>query len=83
MPLRRNAAGSSNRPVFEPQCTHLTMARVYDPALLCIACYHPGPTGWLYQCTQDREELIEHTISRGRPVCKMDTFTQAPSNLTG
>ncbi|EGR50178.1 uncharacterized protein TRIREDRAFT_105488 [Trichoderma reesei QM6a] len=61
----RPPPGLHRRPIFEPQCTHATMTRVYSPNLLCAHCHYPGPSGWLYQCTQDREDLIEHAVARG------------------
>ncbi|KAF4591459.1 hypothetical protein GQ602_001758 [Ophiocordyceps camponoti-floridani] len=63
------------RCVFEPQCTHLTMTRLYDPCLLCLICRRPGPNGWLYLCTQDREDLIEHAVCRGE-VASFDVLGQ-------
>ncbi|PHH82873.1 hypothetical protein CDD82_4511 [Ophiocordyceps australis] len=66
--------------IFEPQCTHLTMARVYDPLLLCLACHRPGPNGWVYCCTQDREDMIEHAICRGEMMC-FDALGQQLSGL--
>ncbi|PHH77016.1 hypothetical protein CDD80_1003 [Ophiocordyceps camponoti-rufipedis] len=63
------------RCVFEPQCTHLTMTRLYDPCLLCLICRRPGPNGWLYFCTQDREDLIEHAVCRGE-VASFDVLGQ-------
>ncbi|KAH6952718.1 hypothetical protein DER45DRAFT_356865 [Fusarium avenaceum] len=53
----------THQPVFKPQCTHLTMTRVYDPSLKCSSCHEHGPFGWLYQCSQDREEMIEEKLS--------------------
>lgn len=64
----RGVSGPQRRPVFEPQCTHLTMTRIYDSNLLCVACRRPGPSGWVYHCSQDREDLIEHAICRGETV---------------
>ncbi|POR35102.1 Uncharacterized protein TPAR_04693 [Tolypocladium paradoxum] len=61
----RGITSLHRRCIFEPQCTHLTMTRIYDPALLCMACHQPGPNGWIYACTQDREDLIEHAICKG------------------
>ena len=60
--------GLRKRLKFEPQCTHLTMTRIYGSGLLCKACQQPGPNGWIYACTQDREDLIEHAICRGERV---------------
>ncbi|RDA86254.1 hypothetical protein CP532_5111 [Ophiocordyceps camponoti-leonardi (nom. inval.)] len=74
----RAMPGPERRCVFEPQCTHITMTRIYDPSLLCLNCRCPGPAGWLYQCTQDREELIEHAVSRGE-VASFDVLGQRMS----
>ncbi|KAL7946775.1 hypothetical protein V8C42DRAFT_343707 [Trichoderma barbatum] len=41
------------------------MSRIYSTSLVCSHCRYPGPSGWLYQCTQDREDLIEHAVARG------------------
>ncbi|UKZ79142.1 hypothetical protein TrVFT333_006892 [Trichoderma virens FT-333] len=49
------------------------MTRIYSPSLLCSNCHYPGPSGWLYQCTQDREDLIEHAVARGDFI-SMDQF---------
>ncbi|KAM0264957.1 hypothetical protein ACHAQJ_000473 [Trichoderma viride] len=62
---QRAPPGLQRRPIFEPQCTHATMTRIYSPSLLCSSCRYPGPSGWLYQCTQDREDLIENAVVRG------------------
>lgn len=67
----RPPPGLHRRPIFEPQCTHATMTRVYSPNLLCAHCHYPGPSGWLYQCTQDREDLIEHAVARGEFVWQL------------
>lgn len=42
------------------------MTRVYDTSLKCSSCHEHGPFGWLYQCSQDREEMIEEKLVRGR-----------------
>lgn len=64
--MHKNAPpGFHRHPTFAPQCTHATMTRIYSPALLCSSCRYPGPSGWLYQCTQDREDLIEHAVKQG------------------
>lgn len=58
-------------PRFKPQCTHLTMTRIYGFELVCDACHRSGPFGWVYCCTQDREDLIEHCVAHGfsvRPI---------------
>ncbi|KAF4982663.1 hypothetical protein FZEAL_1770 [Fusarium zealandicum] len=54
----QKAHGKENRPAFQPQCTHLTMTRLYDEEAICVLCQEPGPLGWVYRCTQDREEMI-------------------------
>ncbi|KAF4988398.1 hypothetical protein FGRMN_9781 [Fusarium graminum] len=41
------------------------MTRVYDPGLRCSNCQEPGPFGWLYQCSQDREKVIEEKLNMG------------------
>ncbi|KAI5457738.1 hypothetical protein BGZ63DRAFT_427772 [Mariannaea sp. PMI_226] len=41
------------------------MTRLYGASFVCESCHRPGPFGWLYRCTQDREELIEEAASRG------------------
>ncbi|RGP80222.1 hypothetical protein FLONG3_1756 [Fusarium longipes] len=53
----------SRTTVFKPQCTHLTMTRVYDSDTTCSSCNEPGQFGWLYQCTQDRNKIIEEKLS--------------------
>lgn len=60
----RPPPGLHRRAVVEPQCTHLNMTRLYDPDALCCMCHRPGPHGWVYQCTQDQENLIEHAVSQ-------------------
>ncbi|PHH59350.1 hypothetical protein CDD81_3354 [Ophiocordyceps australis] len=69
MAARPLVSSPQQHSIFEPQCTHLTVARVYDPMLLCLACHRPGPNGWVYRCTQDREDMIEHAICRGEMMC--------------
>lgn len=53
------------RQLMEPQCTHLHMVRLHDADALCCMCHRPGQLGWVYQCTQDYEELIEHDVAKG------------------
>ncbi|KAL3602408.1 hypothetical protein FPOAC2_06717 [Fusarium poae] len=53
----------SRTTVFKPQCTHLTMARVYDLDAKCFSCQEPGQFGWLYQCTQDCDKIIQEKLS--------------------
>ncbi|KAM5353899.1 hypothetical protein ACJ41O_000549 [Fusarium nematophilum] len=50
------------RPVYQPQCTHLTMTRVYDKDAVCSSCGQPGQYGWLFHCTQDREIELEKEL---------------------
>lgn len=59
----------ARRSSFEPQCTHLTMTRVYGPDLVYETCHRTGPFGWVFQCTQDRENSIERALFRGELVC--------------
>ncbi|CAM1510170.1 Fc.00g005050.m01.CDS01 [Cosmosporella sp. VM-42] len=61
----RRPPGSQSRLPFTPQCTHLTMTRLYGLDYVCEACHRPGPFGWVYRCTQDRDDLIEHAAQRG------------------
>ncbi|KAJ3477703.1 hypothetical protein NLG97_g8770 [Lecanicillium saksenae] len=69
MPLRK-AIKSIARPAnFEAQCTHTTMTRVYGPSHLCSACHQPGTLGWVYQCTQDREGIIDDALAQGDLNC--------------
>ncbi|KAI1337825.1 hypothetical protein F5Y15DRAFT_417614 [Xylariaceae sp. FL0016] len=44
------------------------MTRIYDSQYVCNTCRRPGPQGYLYRCTQDREYLIEEAVRAGRPV---------------
>ncbi|QPC60225.1 hypothetical protein HYE67_002456 [Fusarium culmorum] len=53
----------SRTTVFKPQCTHLTMTRVYDLDATCFSCQGPGQFGWLYQCTQDCDKIIQERLS--------------------
>ncbi|CAH0018188.1 unnamed protein product [Clonostachys rhizophaga] len=52
---------------FKPSCTHLTMTRLHGFEFLCDACRRPGPFGWVYCCTQDREVMIESAVAAGCP----------------
>ncbi|KIX04456.1 uncharacterized protein Z518_05324 [Rhinocladiella mackenziei CBS 650.93] len=50
-------------------CTHLTMARLFDPygSFKCSMCNrHPG-IGWLYRCTQDSSGFLPESDFTGRP----------------
>jgi hypothetical protein len=53
---------------YKPTCTHLTMTRIYDTDSKCSSCHEPGQFGWLYQCTQDHEKMIEEKLVRGLPL---------------
>ncbi|XWW98070.1 hypothetical protein V2A60_006066 [Cordyceps javanica] len=65
MPLRK-AIKSVARPVIpEAQCTHITMTRVYGAPNLCSVCHRPGTFGWVYQCTQDQEGIIDDALAQG------------------
>ena len=44
----------------EMMCTHITMVRMYSVDMRCSMCLHPGPFGWVYRCSQDRELMIEN-----------------------
>ncbi|KAK7213328.1 hypothetical protein V2G26_020506 [Clonostachys chloroleuca] len=50
---------------FKPSCTHLTMTRLHGFEFVCDACRRPGPYGWVYRCTQDREVMIESAVAAG------------------
>ncbi|KAK1835136.1 hypothetical protein QBC39DRAFT_251046, partial [Podospora conica] len=49
------------------RCNHYTMTRLYYPKYKCDNCGHPGPSGWLYRCTVDREALIILSKEKGLP----------------
>ncbi|KAF5589075.1 hypothetical protein FPANT_6417 [Fusarium pseudoanthophilum] len=38
------------------------MTRIYDADSKCSSCHEPGQFGWLYQCTQDHEKIIEEKL---------------------
>ncbi|KAJ4014428.1 hypothetical protein NW752_007188 [Fusarium irregulare] len=38
------------------------MTRVYDTDATCFSCQEPGQFGWLYQCTQDLDQIIEEKM---------------------
>ncbi|KAK8141719.1 hypothetical protein G3M48_010030 [Beauveria asiatica] len=82
MPLRK--ALKFPRPSLEAQCTHTTMTRVYGAAHLCCACHRPGTFGWVYQCTQDQEGIIDDALAQGDLVQAMiqrDRMTQNGTSL--
>lgn len=64
----RNLTEEWRRPKFRPQCTHITMSRVYGPELICDHCRRPGQFGWVYRCSQDREDVIDYALAQGYPV---------------
>ncbi|KAF5255125.1 hypothetical protein FANTH_180 [Fusarium anthophilum] len=45
------------------------MTRIYDADSKCSSCHEPGPFGWLYQCTQDHEKMIEEKLLTGEQPC--------------
>ncbi|KAK1983896.1 hypothetical protein LZ30DRAFT_587409 [Colletotrichum cereale] len=49
-------------------CTHVTMVRVYSYILRCDSCGNYGPFGWLYRCSQDKEEILRDSIISGDEV---------------
>jgi hypothetical protein len=69
MTTRSSPAFFGRKFFTEPQCSHLRMTRLYDEEILCVSCQLPGPCGWLYKCTQDREDMIEAAVARGEAVC--------------
>ncbi|KAL2136352.1 hypothetical protein VTI74DRAFT_4184 [Chaetomium olivicolor] len=54
--------------VWEPRCSHSSMARIYQDSYTCEMCGQFSPSGWLYRCTMDREPLILSANARGVPV---------------
>ncbi|KAG9236601.1 hypothetical protein BJ875DRAFT_541200 [Amylocarpus encephaloides] len=50
---------------YGPQCTHITMTRIFTKEFRCCVCHQLGPFGWLYRCTQDRELMIEDDVDQG------------------
>ncbi|KAM0740736.1 hypothetical protein ACQRIT_005920 [Beauveria bassiana] len=82
MPLRK--ALKFPRPSLEAQCTHTTMTRVYGAANLCCACHRPGSFGWVYQCTQDQEGIIDDALAQGdlvQAMIQQDRMTQNGTSL--
>ncbi|KAF4497824.1 hypothetical protein FAGAP_5991 [Fusarium agapanthi] len=45
------------------------MTRTYDADSKCSSCHEPGQFGWLYQCTQDHEKIIEEKLLTGEQPC--------------
>ncbi|EXK90262.1 hypothetical protein FOQG_07092 [Fusarium oxysporum f. sp. raphani 54005] len=45
------------------------MTRIYDTDSKCSSCHEPGQFGWLYQCTQDHEKMIEEKLLTGKQPC--------------
>nr|XP_036583754.1 uncharacterized protein CTRU02_06393 [Colletotrichum truncatum]KAF6792897.1 hypothetical protein CTRU02_06393 [Colletotrichum truncatum] len=63
------ASQPSAKPVrTHAACTHVTMVRVYSYVLRCDSCDNYGPFGWLYRCSQDREEILRDSIFCGDEV---------------
>ncbi|TDZ18747.1 hypothetical protein Cob_v008237 [Colletotrichum orbiculare MAFF 240422] len=44
------------------------MTRIYSRALRCVHCGNTGSFGWLYRCSQDREEMLRDRIAAGSDV---------------
>ncbi|KAK2015542.1 hypothetical protein LZ32DRAFT_615930 [Colletotrichum eremochloae] len=44
------------------------MVRVYSYILRCDSCGNYGPFGWLYRCSQDKEEILRDSILSGDEV---------------
>lgn len=44
------------------------MTRLYGFEFTCESCHRSGPFGWVYRCTQDREDLIEHAVEHNQLV---------------
>ncbi len=72
MPLRKALKALARPAGLEAQCTHTTMTRVYGAIHLCSACQRPGPFGWVYQCTQDKEGIIDDALAEGDLVSPND-----------
>ncbi|OBT66740.1 hypothetical protein VE03_04086 [Pseudogymnoascus sp. 23342-1-I1] len=62
----------------EMMCTHMTMVRMYSIDMRCSMCLHPGPFGWVYRCSQDRELMIENDYNEGG----VDVFDNLFDSLT-
>lgn len=73
---------TSRKKVFQPQCTHTTMTRLYDHESVCALCSCPGPWGWLYACTQDREDLVQQDSLANGAVCVSSTNLYHLSHLS-
>ncbi|OAA57218.1 hypothetical protein ISF_07139 [Cordyceps fumosorosea ARSEF 2679] len=69
MPLRKAIKSVARPACLEAQCTHITMTRVYGATQLCNACHRPGSFGWVYQCTQDKEGIIDDALAQGDLNC--------------
>lgn len=44
-------------------CTHMTVTRLYGANATCSVCRRPGAFGWVYLCTQDHEDVLEHAVA--------------------
>ena len=75
------AAAAANERVRAPpkegQCTHLTTTRLFTKDFRCVCCCREGSFGWLYRCTQDRDNLLEDEIERGYVVSTSLGFMKA------
>lgn len=56
------------------------MTRVYGFNLTCDVCHQRGPFGWVYRCTQDREDYIESVVAHGYMV-KFHITLPSPANV--
>ncbi|KAJ2968096.1 hypothetical protein NQ176_g9344 [Zarea fungicola] len=45
------------------------MTRVYGTSHVCSSCLQPGILGWVYQCTQDTEGILDDAIAHGDLEC--------------
>jgi hypothetical protein len=54
---------NTSRP-FKGHCSHLTMARAYCNDYVCDTCHRPGGFGWLYECTEQKELILEDDYRR-------------------
>lgn len=59
------------------------MTRVYGFRFTCDVCRRPGPWGWVYRCTQDRDDMIEHSAKQGYSVRLTFSEEEASSTLPG
>ncbi|KFY94585.1 hypothetical protein V498_03852 [Pseudogymnoascus sp. VKM F-4517 (FW-2822)] len=62
-PAANNSPAQTASRSREMMCTHITMVRMYSIDMRCSLCLHPGPFGWVYRCSQDREVMIENNYN--------------------